>query len=223
MSTSRENVSEFMGCDDEIGLEKSQRLAASQVLRCIFRYHLFCGDQINGIELFAGGGSWVTETIMSEIPSLVLVEIETENVRKLQERFPESLVLCGDSINDFEAYAEIVGNSGVVALDNPSAIFGNEGEYCEHFEVLPLVLDSQLRARQCVIFNVNIRPFAMSMHPGWLERRATFYGPHHDWQLAEFINFYVNLGRKFGKSVVEIVPIPRRGSFLYFFCMLLEP
>ena len=220
-----ENDSDFLGSADEIKLEKTQRVAASQVMRCLLRYHFFGSDQINGIELFAGGGGWVTETIMSDIQILVLIEIETEHVPKLQARCPDSLVLCGDSITDFEAHSELVGNAGVVALDNPSALFGNAGEYCEHFDVLTLVLSSESKTRKCVIFNVNIRPFNKSMHPGWQKRRASFYGPHDGWQLADFINFYVQLGRKFGKSVVEIFPIPRRGSFLYFFvcCLSREP
>jgi len=211
----------FLGSELELSMEQLQRAGAASIVRSLINYSSE-GHGLPGIELFAGSAGWVTETIMAGCEPLSLVEYSSDKCSLLESKFPGSDVVCCDVIADFPKVAARVASSSVISMDNPSAIFGTEGQYCEHFDVLPLVLNVDSTLQRVVVLNLNIRPFGMSKISGWSERRDEFYGSTNDWGLTEYIDFYRCLCQNFGWHVREISSIPRRGTFLQFLVLFLE-
>lgn len=216
-----EKILEF-GSPEEIAAENAQRVAAAHALRAILPYVFLEPLSLRAIELFAGDGGWVTSTLLGGFNEVVLVENSSELCRKLELSWQKAVIINRDSIKEFRALENQCARAEVVSLDNPSAIFGPHSQYCEHFDLLPLVLKVKSPTRKVLIFNVNTLPFSVESFPGWAERREGFYGSHSGWSLADYVSFYRELCSSHGWYCKGVIPIPRRGTFLWMFAVILS-
>ena len=129
---------------------------------------------LHGLELFAGDGRRQVEHYADRLASVELWEIDPECSRVLQARYPLARVRTVDSIHAL-ATEDDLDRYDFVAVDNPLTIFGPDGRYCEHFEVLPH-LHRVLAPRAVVLLDLVPRPYGARQQPEWMARRSAFYG-----------------------------------------------
>jgi hypothetical protein len=127
--------------------------------------------EYRALEFFARAGDWQTTVYASKVKSLSAWEIAPDYEMDLKRNLPGAEIRIEDSYK--LAQEKCYQNAfEFIVFDNPQSVFG---DYCEHFEALPLLL--QLMAKQgLVIFNINRRPFNYEQSPAWQKQRMEYYG-----------------------------------------------
>jgi 16S rRNA G966 N2-methylase RsmD len=146
-------------------------------------------SNFKGLDFFAREGDWQTSYYAKKINKIHAWEVDKRFLENLKSNLPKnSDIVIGDS---FKLAAECIEKFDLVVLDNPQGIFGENNEYCEHFEALHLII-KLLKRESIVIFNVKTKPFNYSHKESWQKRRNKFYGLEDcSYLTSDFVkNFY---------------------------------
>jgi hypothetical protein len=145
-----------------------------QAMKRIVDKLINCGtnfSDLSALEFFAREGDWQTQSYGRLVKSLEAWEIDEVFIPKLKSNLPYAEIKNVDSFHQ----AKITKNKfDFIVIDNPQNIYGNNNEYCEHFECL-LLAARLLNDKGFLIFNINISPFAYDRSPDWKRRREFFY------------------------------------------------
>lgn len=191
-----------------------------------------------GVDFFARTGEWVTSSFEPIAKSWICCEINEAHKNALANTMPFAKLVFGDS---FRTLTELE-NIDVALADCPQGLFGENREYCEHFEFLPLLME-RLSDRAVLFLNVNIEPYhdpahsanrpdnyGMSSFSQWAERRNEFYGHILDQQLSlDFVQtfyeaFFKDCGYNLREFISELEPsnLPGHGPHILRVATLLE-
>jgi len=155
----------------------------------------------DALEFFARAGDWQTIKYASQVKSLDAWEVDSRFENALKQNLPNARITIGDSF-DLATRPKYHNLYDFIVIDNPQNVFGDKNQYCEHFDVLPLV-KNLLRDNGVMIYNVNTAPFNYDDFPLWEERRNKFYNVDKTQYLTDqFIyEFYHNFWTKIGFKV----------------------
>lgn len=125
-----------------------------------------------GIEFFGRKGDWQTKTIANKIEKIKVLEVNKDYHQKLIDNLPSSanVKIC-DAIKEIDVIEE---KFDIVLLDNPMNCFGNNSQYCEHFDILPKV-KKVMENDVLIVFNTKTKPFNYEENFLWKKRRNKFY------------------------------------------------
>ncbi len=172
-------------------------------------------QKLSALDFFARAGDWQTVVYAREVGTMEAWEISSDFLSDLQQNLPRATVRIVDSY----AYgSRTIDRFDFVVLDNPQGIFGPEGQYCEHFEALPVAL-RLLRPDAHLIFNVNWAPFDFEAQTEWQYRRAEFYEKLDTriLSLEEFLlPFYSRYFEARGFKVAQSFVQPRNFEYLAY-------
>jgi hypothetical protein len=174
------------------------------------------------LEFFAREGDWQTEVYAREVGALEAWEINPEFLFGLRKNLPGATIRIVDS---YTYGARSTDRFDFVVVDNPQAIFGSAGQYCEHFEALPVVL-RLLNSGAFLIFNLNWAPFNFETQAEWQRRRAAFYGVKNTafLSLEDFLlPFYQCYFAEQGFKVMQCFTQPRNDVYLAYAVFQLMP
>lgn len=131
-------------------------------------------SQMNALEFFAREGDWQTIVYADKVKSLCAWEIDPSFESPLKQNLPHAKIAIGDSFL-IAKEAMFKNKFDWIVYDNPQGLYGENEEYCEHFEALETV-EYLLSKRGIVIFNINHNPFGFEKQTKWQKRRELFYG-----------------------------------------------
>lgn len=169
----------------------------------------------DALEFFAREGDWQTIVYAKLVSTLQAWEIDCNFESGLRRNLPSANVKIVDSY----AYGkECSDRFDFIVLDNPQATFGADGEYCEHFEALPVALEL-LKPSAFLVFNINWAPFNFEQHHEWKKRRSRFYGIDDTSYLSvdDFVMpFYKKYFESRGYRVLSAFAQPRNDEYLSY-------
>lgn len=178
--------------------------------------------KLSALDFFAREGDWQTVVYAREVGVMEAWEISPEFLPGLQRNLPGATVRIVDSY----AYgAKTTDSFDFVVLDNPQAIFGPEGRYCEHFDALPVAL-RLLRPGAFLIFNLNWAPFNFEDNKEWQRRRAEFYGTVNTSSLSLerfMLPYYTRYFEMQGFEIINSFVQPRNNDYLAYAVFRLQP
>lgn len=151
----------------------------------------------NAIELFARAGDWQTTEYADKVKSLDAWEINTEFEENLRKNLPRANIKIIDSIKELQKPEENLKKYDFIVVDNPQNCYGEDNEYCEHFDTLPNIT-KLIDKRAIVVFNINCHPYDYENNFNWKNRRNEFYNlkDTNDISLDFFKEFYTNFFKK---------------------------
>jgi len=126
---------------------------------------------LDALEFYAREGDWQTVVYANKVKSLEAWEINPQYLPALRSNIPHARIRICDS---YLYGAHCANRFDFIVLDNPQGLFGDELNYCEHFEALPVAL-RLLNQYGFLIFNINWAPFDLSSQSDWANRRNKFY------------------------------------------------
>lgn len=179
-------------------------------------------SKLTGLDFFAREGDWQTVVYACRVGAIEAWEINPEFLPGLKKNLPDATIRIVDS---YEYGRSCKERFDFVVLDNPQAAFGENAEYCEHFEALPIALNL-LRPNGFLIFNMNRAPFNFDAHPDWKKRRNDFYGVADTSSLSvdEFLlPFYRQLFESHGLDTISCFSEPRNQEYLAYAVFRLKP
>tara|TARA_B100000287_G_scaffold246842_2_gene232020 strand:- start:75 stop:719 length:645 start_codon:yes stop_codon:yes gene_type:complete len=160
-------------------------------------------DKCNAIDIFARKGDWISHIIYPKVNSFEAWEIDPDYIESLQTNLPNAQVHCRDSIKFIKENTDYK-KFDIVFIDNGLNCYGENREYCEHFDVLPHI--DNISSDNCfVIINVVTKPFSYDDYPDWKTRRNEFYGVSDSSELSlAFLEvFYEDYFSELGYDVLE--------------------
>jgi len=178
-------------------------------------------SEAHAVEIFARQGDWHTLDYYHRISSLEAWEIDAFHLPDLRRNLSSAVVRNVNSI-EFIKFPENRNSADLLVIDNPQSTFGENNEYCEHFDVLDYAV-MMLRPGGALIFNVNIEPFDYDKHPGWRRRREDFYGSVGTAKMSikDLADFYQRRLELSGRSVTNRFHVSRT-DYLYYFVYVLS-
>lgn len=180
---------------------------------------------MRALEVFAREGDWQTVVYASKVKSLTAWEVDVRFGEGLRRNLPNAEIKITDSIQEI-SQREHFGRYDFIVVDNPQNCYGDQRQYCEHFDVIPAVC-RLFDQGGILIFNINKQPFNFKSFPDWQKRRTDFYGLADtsllsiDW----LVKFYKKLLADFGWQTVFCYNVSRgdfeHNDYLYYlvFCL----
>ena len=176
----------------------------------------------NLLDVFARDGSWQTSYMADFVNQVTAWEIDDSFKEGLVKNLPKGAnVKIGDSHELIQKEKE---KFDIIIFDNPMNCYGNNLEYCEHFDIIEkfnLVANDKVT----IIYNVKVRPFNYEKNPEWKQRRNDFYGLEDTSSLSiEFLkDFYETLFANLGYKTQKVIDVKRpQETGLYQFASILE-
>jgi hypothetical protein len=158
------------------------------------------GVRVNGLralEPFAHSGFLHTKDYHRRVASLEAWEIDPRQEASLRRNLPGAEVKITDSYREIK---RTPGKYDLIVLDALDGVYGDGGQYCEHFEMLPEVFRA---AQDSTLLILNVRPGCPNGKPRprlaftetHLEKRRKFYGTDHPGRVPfeDMIPVYRNL------------------------------
>lgn len=164
------------------------------------------------LEFYARMGDWQTQSYAKQVKELNAWEIDPLFEPQLRKNLPNAHIRIGDSfkIAQEEIYKE---KFDFIVFDNPQNMYG---EYCEHFEALPLV-KKLLKTSGIVIFNINLSPFDYDKFPLWQKRRSEYYSTEaRNLTPCFMLNYYENFFNQEGFDVIFCFEEKRNQQYLSY-------
>ncbi len=174
----------------------------------------------DALELFGRKGTWQTINYSNLVSTLEVWEIRPEFLNNLKKNLSNAEIKI---TNTYEEIKKISLKFDLIIIDNPMGIYGEKGNYCEHFALFPEVI--HIARDKCVmILNVNLEPFNLFLGDKWWQWRKKFYNSDTPEKLSfdDIKTHYNNLFKKNGFNVEWnfFVPKPRKRIkkiFIYYF------
>ncbi|MBL4654549.1 MAG: hypothetical protein JKY33_01835, partial [Bacteroidia bacterium] len=172
-----------------------------------------------GLDLFAKYGLYQSSDFEKICDYFEMWEINPEFAKYAKKFFPKAEVNVGDSVDAVLNGKLLRKDYNLVLLDNPYGLYGNNNEYCEHFELFPHLLnylDNNSVIAINVIFDIAIfekkrKRFNESFDPQWEKRRNEFYNTNVPNKVSAsfFVNFYQNKFPEWGWNVLNCFFVAR--------------
>lgn len=173
------------------------------------------------IDLFGRHGLWVTADFAPLCDYLEMWEIIPKYAMYAKKFYPKATVNIGDSIQAVRNNKLKRNDYNFIFIDSPAAgIFGDKGNYCEHFDFFPDIFNFMNKKGAILVTNLthDIAPIIKrynlptSYKERWLERRREFFNKKDLMEiidLEELINIYQNKFSNWGVKTKKIFFIPR--------------
>jgi len=171
------------------------------------------------LEVFGREGDWHTKDYVSYVGSLEVWEINLGFLDGLKRNLPDAKIIITDS---FMKIKTTHSKYDLIVVDNPQSTYGQNNEYCEHFELFPHIF--RIAEDQCaIILNINTEPYNFHDDLSWWKRRADFYNTDHPQKLSfnqvkthyEKICAQNNFNMKWSF-------LQKRNNFMYYLCFEME-
>jgi hypothetical protein len=177
--------------------------------------------EVTALEFFAREGDWQTQDYAEFVKELHAWEIDPQFENNLRRNVPKAKVRIGDS---YQMAKEKEFNSifDMIILDNPQNVFG---QYCEHFEALPLIKDLfKSKDKLTLIFNINKKPFNYESQAAWQLRRNEYYevSDSSNFDLDFLDSFYRKKIESLGLKVIKTFNEARDANYLYYKVFILS-
>ncbi|MBL4716028.1 MAG: hypothetical protein JKX95_05285 [Bacteroidia bacterium] len=164
-----------------------------------------------GLDLFAKYGLYQSSDFEEICDYFEMWEIDPEFARYAKKFFPKAEVQVGDSVDAVLNGKLLRKDYNLVLLDNPYGLYGNNSEYCEHFELFPPLLN-YLDDKSVIAINViyDIEVFENSQkrynklfNSDWEKRRNVFYNTNVPKRVPArfFLDFYQTKFTEWGWNV----------------------
>lgn len=160
------------------------------------------------IDLFAREGDWQTNTLAKKVNFTHAIEVNLDFKNSLIKNLPinSKITIC-DSIKHVE---DVTDKYDIIVLDNPMGCFGNNNQYCEHFEIFEKVFQI-MNSKSLIIFNVKTIPFNFKNNKVWQEKRNAFYNVDDSsiLSISFFKKFYENKIKLKNKQILFDILVER--------------
>jgi hypothetical protein len=165
---------------------------------------------MDALEFGAKDGAGHAPVLVPHVRTYEAWEIDPANADLLQKNLASAKVVIGDGFELAKLRSIDKVGYDLIVFDCPQGVFGKDGQYCDHMEALELV-NSLLKDKGLVIFNVKLKPYDYDNHPKWQQRRNAYYQMTDTAALTlEFAEtFYSLLFQKMGMSVQNQFSVPR--------------
>lgn len=156
--------------------------------------------EMQALEIFARKGDWQTQAYASKVKSLEAWEIDPAFESDLSKNLPGAKIKITNSIKELENQDNFEC-FGFIVVDNPQNCYGQNSEYCEHFDVIPKIL-KLLKKSGILVFNINRQPFNYQNFSSWADRRNRFYrlNDASELKVEWLLDFYKDLFLQNGKK-----------------------
>jgi hypothetical protein len=154
-------------------------------------------NELQALELFAHSGFLHTKDYLPQVASLEAWEIDPHQEEALQHNLPGAEIKITDSYQEIKRTTR---KYNLIVLDAPDCVHGDNGQYCEHFSMLPEVFPI---AQDSTILILNVMPGDLNgkaQRGRWftdahLQQRRRFYATEHPEtvSLPDMIPVYRNL------------------------------
>lgn len=176
-------------------------------------------ENLNALEVFGYIGTWHTLDYARIVKSLDVWEIDPECERFLRSNLPMADIKI---TNSFEEIKTVARKYNFIVVDNSMGIYGENGEYCEHFDLFPAIF--RVMQDECVLV-LNVIPkieekdrqqYPYLFNAEQLKRREQFYITNHPDNLSfqEMVNAYSKYAEQNGFRV-EWFFTQKRSSVYY--------
>lgn len=157
----------------------------------------------SALDIFAREGDWISYLLQSKFKYIEAWEIEEKYIPKLKDNCPPCQVHCRDSI-EFIKNNSNYKKFDFLLVDNGLNCYGENKEFCEHFDVLPYV-NNVLKDESFIVFNVVRSPFNYQNFPDWIKRRNDFYNLDDcsEFNLKFIKDFYTDYFNNLNYNVVD--------------------
>lgn len=199
---------------------EERHVAMSKVVHQLKTTFNFPLGEARALELFAGEGDRQTTVYASHVKSLEVWEIDSKHYEELRRNLPSAEIKITDTWKEIKKTQK---KYDLIVVDTPQAMYGENGEYCEHFGLLPDIF--RIANDNCVIIlNVNVTPYNLDKQPLWKERRKEYYETSRPERLAfdAVIKHYKRVCQKNNVSLRWYLFQQRHTGFLYYFVMQIE-
>src|SRR3989344_5084914 len=107
-------------------------------------------NKLDALEVFAKNGEWHTMDYAPFVRRVEAWEINELCRVPLKRNIPDVFVKITDSIKEIKRTKK---KFNFIVLDNPAGIYGEKGEYCEHFNIFPNIFRT-IEKEAVIIVNV---------------------------------------------------------------------
>jgi hypothetical protein len=196
-----------------LGLSPTQRLFRELAARGVRL------AELHALEVFAHSGFLHARDYFARVAHLEAWEIDPGQEAALRRNLPGAALKITDS---FQEIRQTPRRFGLILIDAPEQVFGDRGQYCEHFDMLPEVFRA---AADDAVLIFNVMPHAGNPRrrrftAAHLEARRRFYMSDHPAQIpfAEMLPVYRRIieSRGFELEWYFTRPRTRDGRLIYF-------
>lgn len=146
-------------------------------------------QDLDALEMFGGDGTRHTLDYCNLVRTMEAWELDSDAAAGLKRNLPTATVL---NVNSFDQVQATDRTYDLIVADPPTSLFGPDQRYCEHFDILRLVLARIMRPSTILLLSflpdvengVPTRKYPLK--PGHLARRSEFYGTDHPDRLTIF-------------------------------------
>jgi hypothetical protein len=187
------------------------RSPTQKVLRELERRGL-CVHEMRALELFAHCGFLHSKDFHRRVGGLEAWELDAQQEPALRRNLPGAEVKITDSYTEIRRTPR---HFDLIIIDNPETIYGDRGQYCEHFQMLLEVLrvaeDSAVLIMNALIGYPPGDRAGRQFTKEQLEYRRRFYHTNHpEWMpLAEMAPVYYRLLDANGFELEWYFTVPR--------------
>lgn len=178
------------------------------------------------LDVFAREGDWESSVLASKCKTFEGWDINHLYVDNLRKNIPTCSAHCRDSIKFFKTTKDYT-KFNILNIDNGLNCYGDNRQYCEHFDILPHINDF-ITDDSYVIFNVCRAPFNYNQFPDWEARRNEFYNVDDSSLLSTsfLLNFYKEFFAshqlKVSNTTIHCREYHKGVDYLYHFCFKLS-
>jgi len=144
-------------------------------------------SDLHALEVFGGPGRWVTKYYARYVSTLDIWEIEHKYENRLRRSFPHAEIKITDSYHEIKSTSR---KYNLIVVDSPFSVYGERGEYCEHFALFPdlfrIVMDSAILVLNVFthVTDAALREYPYLFNEKHLARRSSFYKMNHPERLS---------------------------------------
>lgn len=183
--------------------------------------------ELQALELFAHSGFLHTRDYQPRVAGVEAWEIDPKQEAALRHNLPGAEVKITDSYQEIRRTPR---KYGLIVIDAPDCVHGGDGQYCEHFGMLPEVFRA---ASDSAVLLLNVMPGYPNGKPNGrvlftdahLEHRRRFYGTDHPEKLPceDMVPTYRKLIEANGFELEWYVSRPRtRDGRLHYLAMKIK-
>jgi hypothetical protein len=129
------------------------------------------------LEVFAGDGVWEMRHLPQHYAAVIGLEIDYAKMGQFYTKVPHAKDHMVYDYRVGDAFKLIrdpnLGKVQHVFIDHVVGIYGDEDQYCEYFEMLPLAVPVVDPKGGCITINITEQPYGCDLD--WYKRRKEYY------------------------------------------------
>lgn len=155
------------------------------------------------LELFAGTGEIYTASLAKHCSKLYGYDINLAKKQDFLTNIPNGEFICLDVIKNLNESLLKSEEINIISIDNPLGFFGENKEYCEHFDFINQ-LYKLIQKKSILAFNIVKKPYNYQQNERWNIKRQSFYNKKFvELDLDYAKRFYVESLQKQGIKVFD--------------------